>query len=136
MTLVDSNVLLDIFAKTSIWWEWSLKQLEDAALHGPLLINDVIFAEASIRFSSIATFEAALADAGITLAPIPRSALFLAGKASVKYRASGGVRSGVLPDFFIGAHAEIENLPLLTRDVRRYRNYFPAVMLIAPDNDG
>ena len=136
MTLVDSNVLLDIFAKTSMWWEWSLKQLEDAALHGPLLINDVIFAEASIRFSSIATFEAVLADAGITLAPIPRSALFLAGKASVKYRASGGVRSGVLPDFFIGAHAEIENLPLLTRDVRRYRNYFPTVMLIAPDSDG
>jgi predicted nucleic acid-binding protein len=135
MTLVDSNVLLDIFAKTSIWWEWSLKQLEDAALHGPLLINDVIFAETSIRFSSIATFEAALTDAGITVAPIPRPALFLAGKASVKYRTLGGVRSGVLPDFFIGAHAEIESLPLLTRDVRRYRSYFPTVMLIAPESD-
>jgi predicted nucleic acid-binding protein len=136
VTLVDSNVLLDIFGKTPIWWEWSLKQLEEAALYGPLLINDVIFAETSIRFPSIGAFEGALADAGITVVPMPRTALFLAGKASVKYRAAGGVRSGVLPDFFIGAHAEIENLPLLTRDVRRYRNYFPTVMLIAPESDG
>ena len=135
MTLVDSNVLLDIFGKTPIWWEWSLRQLEEAALQGPLLINDVIFAETSIRFPGIETFEAALTDAGITVVPMPRTALFLAGKASVKYRAAGGVRSGVLPDFFIGAHAEIENLPLLTRDVRRYRNYFPTVMLIAPESD-
>jgi predicted nucleic acid-binding protein len=136
VTLVDSNVLLDVFGKTPIWWEWSLMQLEEAALHGPLLINDVVFAETSIRFPSIDAFEAALTDAGITVAPIPRPALFLAGKTSVKYRSSGGVRSGVLPDFFIGAHAEIENLPLLTRDVRRYRNYFPTVRLIAPESEG
>lgn len=136
MTLVDSNVLLDIFTKTPIWWEWSLVQLEDAALHGPLLINDVIFAETSIRFPNIGDFDAALADAGVTFAPIPRMALFLAGKASIRYRNSGGVRSGVLPDFFIGAHAAVEKLPLLTRDTRRYRNYFPSVMLIAPESDG
>ena len=136
MTLVDSNVLLDIFTKTPIWWEWSLMQLEDAALHGPLLINDVIFAETSIRFQSIEAFDEALADAGITFVPIPRPALFLAGKASIKYRTSGGVRSGVLPDFFIGAHAATENLALLTRDTRRYRNYFPTVTLIAPEIDG
>jgi predicted nucleic acid-binding protein len=136
VTLVDSNVLLDIFAKTPIWWEWSLEQLEEAALQGPLLINDVIFAETSIGFPSIDVFEAALTDAGIAVAPIPRPALFLAGKASVKYKALGGVRSGVLPDFFIGAHAEVENLPLLTRDVRRYRNYFPTVALIAPESEG
>jgi predicted nucleic acid-binding protein len=136
VTLVDSNVLLDIFGKTPIWWEWSLKQLEDAALYGPLLINDVIFAETSIRFSSVDVFEGALADAGITVAPMPRPALFLAGKASVKYRTLGGVRSGVLPDFFIGAHAEVENLPLLTRDVGRYRTYFPTVALIAPESEG
>ena len=80
MTLVDSNVLLDIFTKTPIWWEWSLVQLEDAALHGPLLINDVIFAETSIRFQSIEAFDAALVDAGITLVSMPRTALFLAGK--------------------------------------------------------
>jgi predicted nucleic acid-binding protein len=136
VTLVDSNVLLDIFGKTPIWWEWSLKQLEDAALYGPLLINDVIFAETSIRFSSVDVFEGALADAGITVATMPRPALFLAGKASVKYRTLGGVRSGVLPDFFIGAHAEVENLPLLTRDVGRYRTYFPTVALIAPESEG
>ncbi|MBA2398153.1 MAG: type II toxin-antitoxin system VapC family toxin [Bradyrhizobium sp.] len=136
MTLVDSNVLLDVFIKTPIWWEWSLAQLENAASRGPLLINDVIFAESSVRFHSIEAFEAALAEAGITFASIPRTALFLAGKASVQYRTSGGVRSGVLPDFFIGAHAAIENLPLLTRDTRRYRNYFPTVTLIAPESDG
>jgi predicted nucleic acid-binding protein len=135
-TLVDSNVLLDIFTKTPIWWEWSLMQLEDAALHGPLLINDVIFAETSIRFESIEAFDAALMEAGITFVPIPRAALFLAGKASVKYKISDGARSGVLPDFFIGAHAAFENLPLLTRDTRRYRNYFPTVTLIAPESGG
>ena len=136
MTLVDSNVLLDIFTKTPDWWEWSLVQLEDAALHGPLIINEVIFAETSIRFQSIEDFEVALTNAGIAFAAIPRSALFLAGKAFIQYRNSGGVRSGVLPDFFIGAHAATENLPLLTRDTRRYRNYFPTVTLIAPESDG
>ena len=133
MTLVDSNVLLDIFTQTPDWWEWSLAQLEDAALQGPLLINDVIFAESSIRFSRIEDFEKALSDAGITVVPIPRAALFLAGKASVQYRYAGGARSGVLPDFFIGAHAAIAGIPLLTRDTRRYRTYFPIVTLIAPE---
>lgn len=136
MTLVNSNVLLDIFTKTPIWWEWSLVQLEDAALHGPLIINDVIFAETSIRFQSIEDFDAALADAGITFAPIPRMALFLAGKAFIQYRNASGVRTGVLPDFFIGAHAAVEGLPLLTRDTKRYRTYFPAVTLIAPEGEG
>lgn len=135
MTLVDSNVLLDIFTRTPGWWEWSLAQLEDAALQGPLLVNDVIFAETSIRFAAIEDFEAALADAGITVAPIPRMALFQAGKASVQYRNAGGARSGVLPDFFIGAHAAVERLPLLTRDTRRYRTYFPTVTLIAPGGE-
>ena len=136
MTLVDSNVLLDIFTKTPDWWEWSLVQLEDAALYGPLVINEAIFAETSIRFQSIEEFEAALTDAGITFASIPRTALFLAGKAFIRYRNSGGVRTGVLPDFFIGAHAAVNELPLLTRDTRRYRNYFPTVTLIAPESDG
>jgi predicted nucleic acid-binding protein len=135
-TLVDSNVLLDVFTRTPIWWEWSLAQLEDAATRGPLIVNDVIFAETSIRFPSIETFETAFEDAGVTFVPIPRTALFLAGKAFVRYRNSGGVRTGVLPDFFIGAHAQVEGLPLLTRDVRRYRNYFPTVTLIAPESEG
>lgn len=136
MTLVDSNILLDIFTRTPGWWEWSLAQIEDAALHGPLLINDVIFAETSICFPAIEDFEAALVEAGITVTPMPRMALFLAGKASVQYRNAGGVRSSVLPDFFIGAHAMVERLPLLTRDTRRYRTYFPTVELITPAESG
>ncbi|NOJ49635.1 type II toxin-antitoxin system VapC family toxin [Bradyrhizobium archetypum] len=135
MTLVDSNVLLDIFIQTPGWWEWSLARLEDAARQGPLLINDVIFAETSIRFPVIEDFEAALSQAGINVAPMPRMALFLAGKASIQYRNAGGVRGSVLPDFFIGAHATVEQLPLLTRDTRRYRTYFPTVTLIAPNSE-
>lgn len=135
MTLVDSNVLLDIFTRTQNWWEWSLIQLEEAALHGPLLINDVIYAETSVRFQNIDDFDAALAGFGITIAPIPRAALFLAGKAFARYRSAGGIRTGVLPDFFIGAHADVERLPLLTRDARRYRHHFPTAALIAPENE-
>ncbi len=134
MTPVDSNVLLDIFTKTPDWWEWSLKQLEGAARHGPLLINDVVYAETSIRFHSIDDFDAALVRAGIEVAPIPRVALFLAGKAFTQYQSIRGTRTAVLPDFFIGAHATVERLPLLTRDIRRYRHYFPTAMLIAPDS--
>jgi predicted nucleic acid-binding protein len=132
VTLVDSNILLDVFTKGSTWWEWSLFQLENAAATGPLLINDVIYAETSIRFERAEDFDQTLADMGITVATMPRSALFRAGKAFARYRNSGGPRAGVLPDFFIGAHAEVEQLPLLTRDVRRYRSYFPTVNLIAP----
>ncbi len=135
MTLVDSNILLDVFTEGSAWLEWSLLQLENAALRGPLLINDVIYAETSIRFERAEAFDKALADAGITITPTPRLALFLAGKAFTRYRGSGGGRTGVLPDFFIGAHAEVDRLPLLTRDTRRYRSYFPAVKLIAPEGE-
>jgi predicted nucleic acid-binding protein len=133
--LVDSNVLLDIFTRTPGWWEWSLARLEDAALEGPLLINDVIYAETSIRFQSVGDFDAALNEAGVTMASIPRTALFVAGKALTQYRNSGGSRTGVLPDLFIGAHAQVEKLPLLTRDTRRYRSYFPTVELITPEDE-
>jgi hypothetical protein len=132
VTLVDSNVLLDVFTRTPDWWEWSLRRLEEAALYGPLLINDVIYAETSIRFSSVGDFDNALAEAGVTMTPIPRAALFLAGKIFRQHRNAGGAGPGVLPDLFIGAHAQVEQLPLLTRDVRRYRSYFPTVDLIAP----
>jgi hypothetical protein len=92
----------------------------------------VIYAEVSTRFASVESVEATLLDLKIDLVSIPREALFLAGKAYLQYRAAGGVRTSVLPDFFIGAHAAVEQLPLLTRDVRRYRSYFPTVDLIAP----
>jgi predicted nucleic acid-binding protein len=133
VTLVDSNVLLDIFTRNPEWWGWSLMKLEEAALQGPLFINDVIYAETSIRFEGIDDFDAAVTEAGLTLAPIPRAALFRAGQAFTQYRSAGGIRAGVLPDLFIGAHAEVEQLRLLTRDARRYRIYFPAVSLIAPN---
>jgi predicted nucleic acid-binding protein len=133
VTLIDSNILIDIFGKDPDWWDWSLSQMEEAKLNGPLLINDVIYAESSIRYRTIERFDAALAAAGVTVVTIPHEALFLAGKTFIKYRDAGGPRSGVLPDFFIGAHAAVQRLPLLTRDVRRYRSYFPTVALIAPD---
>lgn len=133
MILVDSNILIDILGRDPEWWEWSLSKVEEAILTGPLLINEVIFAEASIRYSDMRRFEDALLQMDVQVAPTPHAALFLAGKAFVRYRKSGGPRTGVLPDFFIGAHAEVERLPLLTRDPRRYRTYFPNVTLIAPE---
>lgn len=132
MTLVDSNVLLDIVTDGQVWGDWSQEQLERAAVRGPLVVNDVIYAEVSTRFASVESVEATLLDLKIDLVSIPREALFLAGKAYLQYRAAGGVRTSVLPDFFIGAHAAVEQRPLLTRDVRRYRSYFPTVDLIAP----
>lgn len=133
MTLVDSNVLIDLFTDGEVWADWSEQQLERASSQGPLLINDVVYAEVSSRFETVASLNFELAALGVEVAPIPRPALFLAGKIFVKYRAAGGLRSGVLPDFFIGAHAAVAGLPLLTRDVRRYRNYFPTLDIIAPD---
>jgi predicted nucleic acid-binding protein len=130
--LVDTNVLLDLVTADPDWSEWSLARLEEAALAGSLLINDVVYAETSIRYERIEDLDTMLADAMIEIAPTPRAALFLAGKAFQYYRAAGGVRSGVLPDFFIGAHAAVAGWPLLTRDPRRYRTYFPKLTLIAP----
>jgi predicted nucleic acid-binding protein len=135
MTLVDSNVLLDVVTDGQTWADWSQTQLERAALHGPLVINDVIYAEISTRYAAVDAVDSMLLDLNIDVAATPRSALFLAGKAYLQYRAAGGIRTGVLADFFIGAHAAVERLPLLTRDARRYRNYFPTVMLITPDED-
>lgn len=132
MTLVDSNVLLDVVTDGEAWADWSQDQLECAALDGPLVINDVIYAEISARYAAIEAVDSMLDELSIDVAPIPRSALFLAGKAFVQYRAGGGHRTGVLADFFIGAHAAVERIPLLTRDARRYRNYFPTIKLITP----
>jgi predicted nucleic acid-binding protein len=132
MTLVDSSVLLDIVTDGQAWADWSQDQLERAVLDGPLIINDVIYAEVSARNASIEAVDAMLGDLNIEVAPIPRAARFLAGKAYVQYRAGGGLRTGVLADFFIGAHAVVEQLPLLTRDARRYQTYFPTIELIAP----
>ncbi len=133
MTLVDSSVLLDVLTDGEVWADWSQAQLEQAAAAGPLVINDVIYAEISARYPSVDVVDSVIRNAGVDVVPMPRSALFLAGKAYLRYRATGGVRTGVLSDFFIGAHAQAERLPLLTRDIRRYRSYFPTVELIAPE---
>ena len=132
MTLIDTNVLLDLITDDPTWASWSLAQLDAAALRGPLMINDIIFAELSVRFISIEGLEAMLSEMVIGLRPRPRAALFLAGKAFQRYRAGGGTRTGVLPDFLIGAQAAVSRLPLLSRDASRYRTYFPTIELIAP----
>jgi predicted nucleic acid-binding protein len=135
MTLVDSNVVLDIVTNDDTWAGWSQAQLEQAAAVGSLVINDVIYAEISTRYRTIEAVDAMLEELEIGVTNIPRSALFLAGKAFLRYRTLGGVRTGVLSDFFIGAHAAVERRPLLTRDGRRYRTYFPTLELITPPED-
>ncbi|RVD32225.1 PIN domain-containing protein [Mesorhizobium sp. M4A.F.Ca.ET.020.02.1.1] len=132
MTLVDTNVLLDLVTDDPKWADWSLSQLEAASLDGPLLINDAVYAELAVRYERIEHLEAFVDGAGLEMSPMPRAALFLAGKVFTQYRRAGGSKTGVLPDFFIGAHAAVARLPLLTRDVRRYRTSFPTLKLIAP----
>ncbi|WLP57103.1 type II toxin-antitoxin system VapC family toxin [Agrobacterium fabrum] len=133
MTFVDTNVLLDLVTDDPVWADWSIEQLELASVSGSLYINDVVYAELSVRYERIEELDAFVDQAGLKFTPFPRAALFLAGKAFTKYHRGGGTRTGVLPDFFIGAHAAIQNLPLLTRDVARYRSYFPTVTLISPE---
>ena len=130
MTFVDTNVLLDLVTDDPVHADWSLAQLEAAALRGPLLINSVVYAELSVRYARIEDADAFVSQAGLRREPIPKAALFLAGKAFAAYRRAGGRRTGVLPDFFIGAHAAVSGAPLLTRDRARYRTYFPTVELI------
>lgn len=132
MILVDTNVLLDVVTDDPAWAEWSQHQLEAAAMRDRLIVNPVIYAELSIRFARIEALDQVLAATEIALVEMPRPALFLAGKVFQDYRKRGGPRSGVLPDFFIGAHAAVQQLPLLTRDVARYRTYYPTAELIAP----
>ncbi|MEE9417566.1 MAG: type II toxin-antitoxin system VapC family toxin [Acidimicrobiales bacterium] len=131
-TLVDSNVLLDILTNDQTWSEWSLEALAQTADRGPLYINPVIYAEVSIRFSTVEAIEDALPSRDYRREPLPWAAAFLAGKAFVDYRRNQGTKSSTLPDFFIGAHAAVAELSLLTRDTSRYRTYFPTVELITP----
>ena len=132
MILVDTNILLDVAESDPAWADWSQRQLEHLALTDTLTINPVIYTEFSIGYARIEEVEAVLAAVALPIAPMPREALFLAGKAFLQYRQRGGSRSGVLPDFLIGAHASVERWRLLTRDVARYRSYFPGLQLIAP----
>ena len=130
-TVVDSNVLLDVLSQDPVWMEWSARALEETADASPLVINPVIYAEVSYRYSRKEDLEAALPTV-LQREPIPYDAAFLAAKAHAIYRKRKGVKLSPLPDFFIGAHAAVRRYALLTRDPARYRSYFPSVKLIAP----
>ncbi len=130
--LVDSNILLDVFLDDPKWGTWSEEQLSSYGASHHLYINPVIYAEISIGFSRIEDLEEILTEGGFIMLPLPKEALFLAGKTFLQYRKRKGMKQSPLPDFFIGAHAAIESLPLLTRDQRRYRTYFPHVVILGP----
>ena len=133
MILVDTNVLLDLVTDDPDWAGWSQQQLDHAAARDDLTINDIVYAELSIGYERMEELDAMIQTAGLTIAAIPRPALFLAGKAFQRYRSAGGRKTGVLPDFFVGAHAVIADAALITRDAARYRSYFPGIALIAPN---
>jgi predicted nucleic acid-binding protein len=132
MILVDTNVLLDVLQDDPQWAAWSQGQLEAASLTDRLVINAVIYSELSIAFARIEELERVIVEAGLTVEPIPREALFLAGKVFLDYRRHQGLKQSVLPDFYIGAHAAVSQYTLLTRDANRYRTYYPTVVLITP----
>lgn len=130
---MDSNVLLDVIREDPVWSSWSEKSLARMADEGPLVINSIIYAEVSTTYATVEEIDAALAEAGLERLALPWSAAFLAGRCHVEYRRRGGARVRTLPDFFIGAHAAVLGMRLLTRDAARYRTYFPSVDIIAPD---
>lgn len=132
IVLVDTNVLIDIIIDDAVWAESSLRAIRQASWRAPLAINFVVYAELAAGYGDIAQLDALMAEWDVALVEIPRQAAVLAGDAFKRYRQFGGMRTGVLSDFFIGAHAEAGKHPLLTRDVKRYRTYFPTVELIVP----
>ena len=131
-TLVDSNVLLDVITEDDEWMDWSATALGRAANVSTLAINPVVYAEVAARFARIEELEDALPSDYYQRLALPWEAAFLAGQCFVKYRRRGGSRRSPMPDFYIGAHATIQGLTLLTRDPRRYRTYFPALPIISP----
>jgi predicted nucleic acid-binding protein len=132
LVLVDANVILDVVTDDPRWGEWSADQLSRVADRSRLAINPIIFAEVSVGFERIEDLDSILSPTDFLRLPLPYEAGFLAGKCFLRYRQGGGSRRSPLPDFYIGAHASVERLTLLTRDSRRYRSYFPGLSLIAP----
>ncbi|MDB6040846.1 MAG: DNA-binding protein [Verrucomicrobiales bacterium] len=133
MTLVDSNVLLDVIQDDVRWAEWSSAQLAAAFDRGPVVINPIIFAEVALAFDNQAQLESYFRPSEYQRRELPWKAAMLAAKAFIRYRQRGGAKTSPLPDFYIGAQAQAENLTLLTRDIQRYRAYFPEVRLISPN---
>lgn len=132
MRLFDANVLLDIATADPVWLAWSEHQFRMAGALGPILINPIIYAELAPAFASEADLDNWLVPTVFQRLPLPYSAGWLAAQAFLKYRRRGGTKTSPLPDFYIGAHAEVANLTLVTRDAARFRSYFPNVTLIAP----
>jgi predicted nucleic acid-binding protein len=130
--LVDANVLIDVMTQDARWFGWSANALAHAADRHRLVINPVVYAEVSVRYSRIEDLDAALPTSMIDRESIPFEAAFLAGKCFLAYRRRGGTKRSPLPDFFIGAHAAIAGYQLITRDAARYRTYFPKLQLLAP----
>ena len=130
--LVDSNVILDIFTKDPLWLKWSSEILVNYAEYELLYINPIIYSEISVRFAKIEDLEDALPGEYIRRQDLPYEAAFLAGKCFSKYRQAGGTKRSPLPDFYIGAHAAVRGWSLLTRDIGRYKTYFPGLNVIAP----
>jgi hypothetical protein len=130
--LVDSNVLIDVFGRDPAWFPWSSAALADAADTESVVVNPIIYAEVSLGFERIEEVDEALPESEFERHPLPWPAAFLAARCYVAYRRSGGSRRSPLPDFYIGAHAAVEGMRLLTRDPARYRAYFPTLDLVAP----
>jgi hypothetical protein len=132
MTLFDTSVLLDIATADPVWLSWSQQELRNAASQGPVAINPIIQAELAPAFSSERELESWLDRRIFVRLPLPYAGAWITAQAFLKYRRSGGLKTSPLPDFYIGAHAEVDQLTLVTRDAARYRSYFPKVTLIAP----
>ena len=130
--LVDSSVILDVFLDDPEWGDWSEGVLSKLSGMHSLCINPIIYTAISIGFERIEELEEVVAVCGLKMVPIPKEALFLAGKVYLRYRKGKGKKVAPLPDFFIGAHAAVEGLELVTRDVRRIKTYFPSVKIISP----
>ena len=133
MFLVDTNVLLDVFTDDPQWRPWSKIALSEAIGAGPIGINPIIYAEASLAFEAVEALDRQLETLMLDRLLLPYGAAFEAARAYRRYRNAGGVRSAPLPDFYIGAHAENDGLTLITRDARRFQTYFPAVTLVSPE---
>lgn len=130
--LVDSNIILDVLTNDPNWFTWSSEQLTTYARQDQLAINPIIYAEIAVGFPQETALQAALPETLFQRLPLPWEAAFLAGQSFLIYRRRGGTKTSPLPDFYIGAHATVSQLLLITRDVDRYRTYFPNLILISP----
>lgn len=133
MTFVDTNILIDILSGDERWADWSQEQLARCGSVGPLIINEIVYAEMSARLESRDLADHVVATASLEMRSPNRDSLFLAGQAFRAYRARGGVRTSMIPDFIIGAHASVLGAPILTRDTHRFQSYFPQLPLISPE---